>query len=61
MKHSRSPQEPKDFHPSKSFIIEQTREKTPTTPAKKWSEIYQIDCYCQKNFKFFNKLGKIAS
>ena len=54
MKHSRSPQEPKDFHPSKSFIIEQTREKTPTTPAKKWSEIYQIDCYCQKNFKFFN-------
>jgi hypothetical protein len=30
--------------------------KNQTTPAKKWSEIYQIDRYCQKNFKIFGRL-----
>ena len=30
--------------------------KNLTTPAKKWSETYQIARYCQKNFKIFGRL-----
>ena len=55
-KHSRSSQERKSLNLSNESIKFILEGKNLPTPAKKWSETYQIDRYCQKNFKIFGRL-----